>query len=73
MTKIAIYKKFGKQLYTVLELVILTNGNTSLEHHKITTFHWLLHTRFSDLLLWTVVIGAMLKIGFGKKCIYKVL
>ena len=31
------------------------------------SFHWLLQTRFSDLLCWTVVIDTMLKTGFGKK------
>ena len=36
-----------------------------------TTFHWLLHTRISDLLRFTVVIGAMLKTGFGKKKVHK--
>ena len=34
--------------------------------HK-TTFYWILHTGFSELLHWTVVISAMLKIGFCKK------
>ena len=34
--------------------------------HK-TTFHWILHTRFSDLLHWTAFIPTMLKKGFCKK------
>ena len=38
-----------------------------MERHKPPTFHWLFHTRFSDLFCRTVVIGAMLKAGFGKK------
>ena len=37
-----------------------------LERHKTTSFHWLLHTRFYGLVRWTVIIGAMLKTGFGK-------
>ena len=36
-----------------------------LESHKTTTFHWLLHTRFCDLVRWTVIIGAMQKTAFG--------
>ena len=55
-------------MYEVLELIILTIGGTSfLNVTKTSTFHWLLHMRFSDLLRWTVVIGAMLKTGFGRK------
>ena len=38
-----------------------------MEHHK-TTFHWLLHARFSDLVRWTVGIDAMLKQGLVTKC-----
>ena len=33
------------------------------KRHKTTTFHWLLHTRFCDLVRWAVVIDAMLKQG----------
>ena len=32
-----------------------------MDHHKKNPFHWILHTRFSDLLDYTVVICAMLK------------
>ena len=38
-----------------------------MERHKTTTFHLLLHTKFCDLVRWTVFIGAMLKKGYGKK------
>ena len=33
----------------------------------------ILHTRFCNLVRWTVVIGAMLKQGLAKKCTYEVL
>ena len=65
-------------IYEVLELVSLMNASTSfLMSHK-TTIHWILHTWFSDLLHWTIVIHvihAMPKIVFFfvKRCTYEVL
>ena len=38
----------------------------AFKRHR-TPYHWLLHTRFCDLVRWTFVIGAQLKTGFGKK------
>ena len=38
-----------------------------MENQK-TTFHWLLHARFSNLVRWTVVIDVMLKQGRVTKC-----
>ena len=47
--------------------MFLSNNPSSGDINSSNLPCWPLHTRFCDLVRWTVVIGAMLKTGFGKK------